>query len=82
MQTCLLYCNIIIIYWVRYPLIYAGTRNSALNLVMKLRLDHVLSSMSSCIVVMVHMVKGRQYSACTVPHAGASIMSETDSRPR
>jgi hypothetical protein len=28
---------------------------------------------SSCIVVMVHMVKGRQYSAYTVPHAGVSI---------
>jgi hypothetical protein len=36
---------------------------------------------------MVHVVKGRQYSAYTVPHAGASIAetgvaSETDSRPR
>jgi hypothetical protein len=30
---------------------------------------------SSCIVVMVHVVKGRQYSAYTVPHAGSSIWS-------
>jgi hypothetical protein len=45
-------------------------------------LDHIPSS---CIMVMVHVVKGRQYSAYTVPHAGASIAemeSETDSRPR
>jgi hypothetical protein len=45
-------------------------------------LDHVPSS---CIAVMVHVVKGRQYSAYTVLHAGASIAemeSETDSRPR
>jgi hypothetical protein len=45
-------------------------------------LDHVPSS---CIVVMVHVVKGRQYSAYTVLHAGASIAemeSETDSRPQ
>jgi hypothetical protein len=40
---------------------------------------------SSVIVVMVHVVNGRQRSAYTVPHAGASIAemeSETDSRPR
>ena len=45
-------------------------------------LDHLPSS---CIVVTVHVVKGRQYSTYTVPHAGASIAemdSETDSRPR
>jgi hypothetical protein len=42
-------------------------------------LDHVPSS---CIVVMVHVVKGRQYSAYTVLYTGASIAemeSETDS---
>jgi hypothetical protein len=33
-------------------------------------LDHIPSS---CVVVMVHVVKGRQYSAYTVPHAGASL---------
>jgi hypothetical protein len=40
---------------------------------------------SSCTVAMVHVVKGRQYSAYTVPHAGASIAEmdcETDSQPR
>jgi hypothetical protein len=45
-------------------------------------LDHIPSS---CMVVMVHVVKGRQYSAYTVLHASASIAqmeSETDSRPR
>jgi hypothetical protein len=50
--------------------------------IFSMKLDHVPSS---CIVVMVHVVKGRQYSAYTVPHAGASIAemeSETDSRPR
>jgi hypothetical protein len=35
---------------------------------------------SSCIVVTVHVVKGRQYSVYTVPHAGADMESETDSR--
>jgi hypothetical protein len=37
-----------------------------------MKLDHVPGS---CIVVMVHVrvVKGRQYSTYTVPHAGASI---------
>ncbi len=35
-------------------------------------------SPSSCIVVMVHVVKGRQYSVCTVPRAGTSI-AEMDS---
>jgi hypothetical protein len=47
-----------------------------------MKLDNVPSS---CIVVMVHVVKGRLYSVYTVPHAGASIAemeSETDSRPR
>ncbi len=34
------------------------------------KLDHVLSS---CIVVMVHVVKGRLYSAYTLLHAGTSI---------
>jgi hypothetical protein len=35
--------------------------------------------------LLVHVVKGRQYSAYTVTHAGPSIAemeSETDSRPR
>ena len=46
-----------------------------------MKLDHVPSS---CIVVMVHVVEGRQYSAYKAPHAGASITemeSETDSQP-
>ena len=45
------------------------------------KLDHIPSS---CIVLMVRVVKGRQYSTSHI-NAGASIAemeSETDSRPR
>jgi hypothetical protein len=45
-----------------------------------------ISPVYSCVaVVMVHVIKGHQYSAYTVPHAGASVVemeSETDSQPR
>jgi hypothetical protein len=46
------------------------------------KLDHIPSS---CIVLLVHMVNGRQYSAYTYTShidAGAEMVSETDSRPR
>ena len=45
------------------------------------KLDHIPSS---CIVVMVHVVKGRQYSTSHI-NAGTSITeteSETDSQPQ